>query len=741
VNLTNSGLHRILNPSSIALVGISGDPNNAMSRPLRYLVERGYEGEIYPVNPRYTELAGLRTYAHLSDLPGPLDLVLSFVAARRTPDVIRAAADAGAAGVVVFASGFAEADDSGAELQHELAQLATALGIRVMGPNCQGLYYEPSRVFATFTGAIDRQLPPPNGIAYVGQSGAVGGSILDLAAEMGIGLTAWASTGNQVDLDHIELADALLDDANIRVIMIYAEGIRDGHAFSRLCRKAGGRGVQLILLRTGRFESGRRAAASHTGSMLGDDAALSLLCRESGVVLVEDVDELIATAVIAAADTTRARRIAVVTTSGGAGGLAADHIEAAGLELAELGAETKSKLAPLIPSFGAVENPVDVTAEILSPESRHDTLGKVCRMLAQDERVDAILVALTMVTGDAAAALAKDLVHAAPRLGKPVFVSWMAGLDLTSEGRAILKDGGIPVFPTVSITIQAIARLADAVDRPRAAEAKTTPYDMDGAAVLNLLSSVAAGESDGSELLDALGVDRPRSAVARSAVEASAIASNARGSLALKLHAPALLHKSDIGGVRLNVDPNDAARVFSELIDAAKSHQVPDVQGVLIQDMIPEGVEILVSMTRGVDGFPPILTVGSGGVNTEIHQDLATSTAPINASQARRLLEALRCWPLLDGFRGAHPADVDAAAMAIANISSLGQVGQDLELEVEINPLIVAKKGQGACAADILVSMGLPSATKRPPTKLTQATTQYGLAEPDQSAAERSPQG
>jgi acyl-CoA synthetase (NDP forming) len=702
-------IQRILNPASIALVGISGDPDKAMSRPLRYLTERGYAGAIYPVNPRYTDMAGLTAYADLSDIPGSIDLVLSFVSAARTPDVVRAAARAGAAGVIVFASGFAETDAAGTELQSELARLADELHVRILGPNCQGLYYEPSRVFATFTGAIDRPLPSANGIAYVGQSGAVGGSVLDLTAEMGIGLTAWVSTGNQVDIDHVELADALLDDPHVRVIMIYAEGIRDGRAFTELCRKATAREVQLILLRTGRSESGRRAAASHTGSMLGDDAALSLVCRENGVVLVDDIDQLIATAVVAAAGAARGRRLAIVTTSGGAGGLAADHSEAAGLRLAVLDEDTTSNLATLIPSFGAVANPVDVTAEILSPRNRHETLGKVCRLLTRDNEVDVILIALTMVTGDAAAALAQDIVRTGRELATPLFVGWMAGHDLTSDGRGILAAGGIPVFPTVSAAIQAIGRLVAARDCRRSASASVAP-DFDSAAVTGPLLAVARGESDGSELLDALGVGRPRSAVARTEAEAAEIASHAPGSLALKIHAQGLLHKSDIGGVRLSVTPSDVPHVFTELLRIAESHRLPAVQGVLIQDMIPDGVELLVSLTSGIDGFPPILTIGAGGVNTEIYKDVVTSTAPLDADRARRLLQELRCWPLLEGFRGADPADIDAAATTIANFSRLAHAAEGLDLEVEINPIIVAKKGEGVCAADILVNLGTPAA-------------------------------
>ena len=270
-----------------------------MARPLRYLVEHGYEGGIYPVNPNYDELVGQRCYPTLADVPGPVDLVLVLVAAERVEDAIRQAAAVGATAAVVYASGFAEVGPEGVALQQRLTAVARETGVRVLGPNCQGFLYAPTGVVATFTAAADRPLAHDSGVAYVGQSGAVGGSVLDLATDMGLGLAAWASTGNQADLDLVEVSLELLEDPAVRVLMLYVEAADDGVAFAALARRARVMGKHLVVLRSGRSSAGRRAVASHTGSMLGDDVAFVLTAEEHGVVLVHDIDELLAVAAVA----------------------------------------------------------------------------------------------------------------------------------------------------------------------------------------------------------------------------------------------------------------------------------------------------------------------------------------------------------------------------------------------------------------------------------------------------------
>jgi len=690
-------LKRLFSPGRVALVGVSGRPGSTMSRPLTFLVEHGFQGTIYPVNPNYEEIDGHRCYARLADVPDDIDLVLSMVPAKAAIDVVREAGRVNAAAVIVFASGFGETGESGAALQRELQDAAREAGVRVLGPNCQGLLYGPSNLCATFTSAALRpRAVRESGVAYVGQSGAIGGSILDLANEMGVGLTAWASTGNQADLNLVELAEALVADDAVHVIMLYIEAVGDGAAFTQLAAGAAERGKHLVVLRSGRSEVGQKAAASHTGAMLGNNAGFDLTAARYGVTLVDDLDELLAVAAAKARlAPMRGRRVAVITTSGGAGSLAADRCADYGLELPELGAGTQQALAPLIPDFGALANPVDVTAQILGSD---DAFGAVCDATGADDNIDAVIVLLTMVVGDNGRALATDLARCADRLGKPLLIAWLAGQELTADGRAVLREAGMPVFNSIGAVARTAARLAAPVqDRG----ASSTPT-IDRPALMRCLDSVPV---DGEALLEALGIPHPTSQIVHDPESAEAAVAALGRPAALKLAAGGLDHKSDVGGVRLNVDSVDAAQAYNALVDSASQHNVA-IDGVQVQPMIGAGVELIVGATAGQDGFAPIISVGLGGVTTELYRDTAAALAPVDATQARAMLERLKAWPLLDGFRGAAKADVDGAVDVIVRVGQAMIEAGSVIGEFEINPVIVGSAGEGVMAVDVLVTRG-----------------------------------
>ncbi|MCF6736372.1 acetate--CoA ligase family protein [Blastococcus sp. KM273129] len=692
------GFGALLRPRGIALLGISGRTENLMSRPLRYLVEHGYTGALYPVNPNYEELVGQKCYPTLADVPGPVDLVLVLVAADRVEDAIRQAAAAGASAAVVYASGFAEVGPDGLALQQRLAAVARETGVRVLGPNCQGFLYAPTGVVATFTAAADRPLTSDSGVAYVGQSGAVGGSVLDLATDMGLGLSFWASTGNQADLDLLEVSRELLEDPAIRVLMLYVEATDDGQAYAELARRARETGRHLVVLRSGRSSAGRRAVASHTGSMLGDDVAFVLTSEEHGVVLVHDIDELLSVAaLLSTGKRSEGRRIAVVTTSGGAGSLAADQCEDHGLEMPELSADTQDRLRPLIPAFGALANPVDVTAQLFNRGAH--AFGDVCRIVADDPSVDAIAVFVTMVVGDAGARLAEDLVLTAAKLPVPLLVGWIAGQELTTEGRRVLRDAGIPVFGSVGGVVRAAARMAPPPHRGAAPALPPAP-EVPAARVRELLE---ADVVDGAELLRAIGVAQPAATLVTTPEAAREAVAALPGPGVLKLAAGDLAHKSEVGGVRVGVPAEEAATVFTDLVEAARRHHVPDVEGVQVQELIPPGTELILAATAGRDGFPPVVTVGLGGITTELYRDIASGLAPVTPERAWSMLRSLRAWPLLAGFRGAPPADVAAAVDAVVRLSQAAVAGGDRLAEFEVNPLIVGAQGGGATAVDVLV--------------------------------------
>ena len=681
---------RVFRPRAVALLGATGRADAPMARPLRWLTERGYAGNVYPINPKYAELSGVPCYPSLDAVPEPIDLVLALVPAAQTVDAVYAAAAVGAAAVVVFASGFAEIGPAGAARQRRLAEAARQTGVRVLGPNCQGIFYAPSRLFATFSAAAERPLSGSCGIAYVGQSGAVGGSVLDLAAERGLDLTAWVSTGNQADVDLTEIARYLIRDPEVSVLTSYAESIADGAGYQRLAAEAAASGTALVVLRSGRSAAGRRAAISHTGAMLGDDTAFTLVSRRYGVVLVDDVEELLAAATALRGQPRPAgNRIAAVSTSGGAGILAADQCENHGLTLPELAPDTQRRLAQLVPDFGALANPVDVTAQLFNREGR--VFGEVCSIVTADPSVDALLVLLTMVTGEAAADLAGDLVEAvSTTTGRqvPCSVVWLAGQDQTQKARAVLTAAGIPVFSSISVAARVAGALAAAQG-----ESSYPAAERVGSAL------PPAPPEDGWALLDTLAVPHPESRLAGTPEQAAFAAAQLGGQVVLKAVAPGLDHKSDAGGVRLGVSSDRAGAVFAEL-----AASVPRLSGVLVQRMAAPGLELLVGASGGRDGWPPLVTVGLGGTAAEVYRDVATALAPVTPEQARTLLRELRCWPLLAGHRGAPALDIEAAAGAIARISQAIAHWPDLA-ELEINPLIVGPAGAGVAAVDVLVNI------------------------------------
>ncbi|GAA0627970.1 acetate--CoA ligase family protein [Sporichthya brevicatena] len=674
---------RVFRPRSVALVGVSGRPGHPMARPLEWLRDRGYAGRVLPVNPKYSELGSLPCHADLAAVPGPVDLVLCLTPAENVVATVEAAGAVGAAAVVVFASGFAEVGADGAALQADLVAAARAAGVRVIGPNCQGLFVARSRLFATFSAAAARPLETGSGIAYVGQSGAVGGSLLDLAAARGLDLSAWVSTGNQADVDLTEIGRVLVADPEIRVLAMYTESLPRGEDYARLAVEAEAAGTALVVLRSGRSETGRRAALSHTGAMLGDHPAFDLVSREHGVVLVDDVEEMLAAAALLRGQARpTGRRVAVLTSSGGAGILAADRCADADLSVPQLSSATQEALTALVPSFGAVQNPVDVTAQQFNDGG--DAFARVCATVRADASIDAVVVVLTMLVGEVARTLAVDLarvVRDAPAGAPPLVVVWMAGEDATAEARRILTDAGVPVLSSVALAARVLGAAAPS---PVA-----SPVAVDGASV--------GGFADGWELLARLGVRTPEAVLIESAEAAAAAVAKVGGRAVLKAVAPGLEHKTELGGVRLDVPADRAVVEAAELLSS-----VPGAQAVLVQEQIPGGVELLVSVTAPADGWPGVLTVGRGGTEVELHRDLAHALAPVSADTARALLSSLRCWPLLAGHRGAPARDVEAAVAAVERISRAGRAPGVRELEV--NPLVVGRSG--AVAVDVLLDRG-----------------------------------
>lgn len=697
------GLGALFRPRSIAVVGASGQPGSPYARPLEYLQRIGFDGPVYPVNPRYEEIAGQRCYRSLADVPAPVDLVMVLVAARMAEGIVREAAAAGGRMVIICSSGFAEMGSDGAVLEQQLLLAARETNVRVVGPNSQGVFYLGTALAATFTGAAAVGFPTHGGAAYVGQSGAIGGVVLDLARESGMGLTAWVSTGNDVDVTAQEVACDLIEDLDVRVLMLYLEALPDGAAYRTLAARSRELGKHLVVLRSGKSAAGRRAVTSHTGAIVGPDHAFELVSESCGVVLVDDVDEFVRTShALLALPLPTGNRVGIVTTSGGAGALAADSCTKLRLAVDPLPAQTRNSLARLVPEFGAVGNPVDVTVQLLTRPD--NSFQDVCATLAASPEVDSVLILATSPMGKLGERLAEQITSVTRSHDKPVLTAWMAGVDQTAAGRDVFRAAGLPLYDSPSQAAQVLRKLvsrAAAEQSVHLSPVRARPLILPPLPHRSLLMEV-----EGKALLDAAGIARPKSILVTDAGAAADAVIAVGGTAVMKIQTPRAPHKTDIGGVRVGVNVEGASDAFTQLNELLADD--PDALGILVQEMVPADVELVLGVTTSSSGFPPLLTVGFGGIATELYADVASAVLPVDHDTARRLILSLLAAPLLTGYRGRHALDVESAADAAVRLGELAlAVGPSLA-ELEINPLVVSQTG--VYAVDFLLRRTLEDA-------------------------------
>ena len=682
----DDGLGAFFHPESIAVVGASGRPESPYARPLTYLTEIGYPGTIYLVNPRYDQIAGRPCHPDLASVPGNIDLVMIMVAADQVATLLREAARKGCRAAIVCSSGFSETGTAGAELQREVTAVARECGIRVLGPNSQGLFHAASQVAATFTGAAALGLPRSGVAAYIGQSGAVGGVVLDLAREAGLTMGAWVSTGNAMDVTAMDAALELIEDPSIRVLMLYLEALPEYAAYAELAGRAAVLGKRVLVLRSGTSDAGRRAVASHTGAMVASDEAFRLVSRRFGVVHVDDVDALVQAAQLVADGATFGRRVGIVTTSGGAGSLAADTCTRLGLVVEELDVTTQEALRAMVPDYGAVANPVDVTVQLLTRSD--SSFGQVCQQVLDSDTVDTLLILATSPMGELGVHLAEQIIELAGSSRKPVLPVWMAGREQTRASRSMFAKAGVLAFDSLTQALALAAALCDDPDRmipARAAARTVVPSGGLGPVVI---------EAEAAALLDAFGIPRPRSVLVHSAERAGQAVTEVCGRAVLKVQSRTILHKTEVAGVRTGITPETAPAVYDELAQLLVGD--PEAGGVLVQEQLRADVELIVGITRANPDYPPVITVGFGGVATELYADIASDVLPVDEGRVERLLRSLKAAPLLTGFRGRPALDITAAVEAITAIGRLAEAWGPALTELEINPLVVSEAGAWA---------------------------------------------
>lgn len=690
-------LSNLFEPRGVAIVGASADLTRIGGQPVRALHRFGFKGAVYPVNPKYQEIDGLRCYASVAEIDGSCDVAIIAVPARAAIDAVRGCGAAGIPYCLVLGAGFRETGAAGRELEDKLREAAAQAGTRLIGPNCQGLLNFPARLYAGFGSIFQEPDLREGALSLVTQSGGFGFSVLMSLAAHGIGFRLGLSTGNEADVTAPEVIEALIEDSGTRIICAYIESVDDGRRLMQAGRHALAAGKPLLVWKSGNSADGARAATSHTGSMTGRYDIYRAAFQQCGIIEIFDIDDL--------ADACRAflggvlpagPRVASVGISGGAGILFTDRAIARGLTLARLGNDTNTTLRAAIPLFGSIANPVDVTASVFNDFA---LLTDVINAILADPEVDQLAVLLASLPGDGALRTARAIREAIARHNKPIMLAWAPSQKRAEAARALLDDGHVPVYESPVRVAEAAAWLA----RFSVARSAPQPAAPPTLARLTLPSEVGAlDEACSKALLGQVGIRVAREVVLPADTNKPA-ALDLNFPVAVKLLSRDVAHKSEVGGVVLGVSSLDGVAHAIRAIRAKLTRHNPDanIDGFIVAEIITDGLETLVGVLRD-PSFGPVVAVGLGGVMAEALKDVAYRVAPFGIDEARAMIGDLRAAALFGEFRGRGALDVDALADTLARVSALA--AQEARIaELDINPLFVRPRGQGVVAADALV--------------------------------------
>src|ERR1700732_4723876 len=690
-------------PASIALIGASRDLEKIPGRLLSMLRKNQYPGQLYPINPNYGDIDGLKCFSSIADVGQPIDLAIVIIPARAVLGALEQCAAVGVKNAVIISSGFAEEGGDSAAMQDAIAALAKNTGMRISGPNAEGFYSQAQRVPATFSPTVDVKPDTPQLVAttrrigIVAQSGGIGFAIYHRAKALGIALSYVISTGNESDLGAGEFLDYMVQDSSTDVILLFIEGIRDVDQFLAAARRAAETGKPVIVTKVGRSGAGERAAASHTASMAGWSAAYDAIFAKYGFIVSNDLDEAVTiAAVLTTSPLPKGDRVAVLTVSGGAGIWGADTVSMQGLQVPELPASMQAEISALLPSYGAARNPIDVTAQGVHSGG----LQKSIDLLDASDEVDAILVVLSLSSDTRMPFKQAELKPVLNAQNKPiVFYSYtlpshFARTALAASGAVVLSG-----LTHVGVALRQMVARSKFKMAPDVAIAATPPRDISAH-----LKAATFSEADSKALLRDAGIALPDEVLV---TEKGALdAAIARGGfpLVMKIKSRDIPHKSEVGGVRVNIaTKGEVFLAYGAMLENARRHR-PDavIQGVLVSPMAKKGVEIIIG-TMCDATFGPMIMVGFGGITTELFRDVIYRPAPVSAVEAASMLAELKAAPLLNGFRGAAKADVAALSQLIAQVSVLAAQHSAQISEIEINPVLVHAEGQGVTIVDALV--------------------------------------
>jgi acyl-CoA synthetase (NDP forming) len=703
-----ASLRAFFRPSSVAVIGASRDAGGIGRRLLDSVIDGGFRGPIYPVNPRAAEVAGLRCYPSARELPEAVDLALVAVPRDAVLAVVDDCAALGVRALVVVSAGFAEAGEDGRDLQRLLAQRVRRHGLRLVGPNCLGvLTTDPAvRLDATFIPLR----PPPGCVAMSSDSGALGLALLGTAARLGLGISSFVSVGNRADVSSNDLLEYWEGDDPTGVVLLYLESFGNPRRFARIARRVARR-KPVVAVKAGRTPAGRRAAGSHTAALAASDVAVEALFHQTGVIRAEALEQMIDLALaLGLQPLPRGRRVAVVTNAGGPAILCADACEAGGLRLPPLSAPTRARLAAFLPAAAATANPIDLIASATPEQFRRAV--EVVLGSGEFDALVVIYVAVDPLAGGAVAAAVGEGITAARRATGsevPVLACWMP--ELAPRTLRLADDLLVPCFPYPEAAGQVLGKVA-AYAEWRARPPGTVPEfaDIDPDRARRLCRAALARQGPGwltteetRAVLGAMGLPVAPGGVARTADEAAAVARGLGFPVAVKLASHEIVHKTEIGAVRLHLDGEPAVRrAFEEIRARLKSEgRLAAMEGVLVQPMVTGGTEVMVGVTQD-PLFGPLIAVGLGGVHVEILGDVCFRVTPLTDADAAEMVRSIRSYRLFEGYRGHPAADVAAIEEVLLRVSRLVEEVHEVR-ELDLNPLFALPPGQGCRIVDARV--------------------------------------
>ncbi|HTF99851.1 MAG TPA: acetate--CoA ligase family protein [Nitrospirota bacterium] len=691
-------LESLFHPRAVAVIGASADAKKVGHAVLNNLVKFKFSGAIYPVNPQCSEILCQKAYPKLADIPGEVDLAIVVIPAKFVPGALRECGAKGVKSAIILSAGFKEAGKDGTLLEEEIKIIAREQGIRLLGPNCLGLINTANDMNATF--AAD--MLPKGRIGFFSQSGAMGIAIMDWAIGNDIGFSKFISLGNKADLSEIDFIEYFMNDPETNMILGYIEDVVDGRRFMDIAQKAT-KVKPIILLKSGGTAAGARAASSHTGALAGSDTAFDAAFKQTGIMRAQGVQDLFDTALAFTEGKVPAGKgLLVVTNAGGPGIIAADSAERMGVELPHMTKTSIEAMATKLPPNATLFNPVDVIGDATSAR-----YAAVLEQAAKDPNVDAMLVILTPQAMTDVEQTADAAIAAAKTTDKPVIACFMGEARVRSAINK-LKKASIPNFSYPELAIKAFRRLVDhwVWKNYPTEEVVSGWYNFDAAAatVSSILKSGSyqVGEDEAMQILTYYGFRFPKRALAKTSREAAQLAAKIGFPVVMKISSPDILHKTDVGGVRVNVKTTQEAEdAFTEITsNARRIMRDAFIKGVLISEMVRGGKEVILGVTYDRT-FGHMIMFGLGGIYVEVLKDVAFRIVPVARRDALAMVSEIRTAGLLRGARGEKPADIDAIANNIVNLSNLINDFPEIQ-ELDINPLSVLEKGAVALDARII---------------------------------------